>query len=176
MDENDVETYFYHNIFDLSQSHHRIVRVIRGSNKKIICNQVVAVLRYKDTATLYPPRRMNIFKRELTCLVNDLRDFLKTFEQASKCMQIPLPKPRVEIGSTKSKDNLFAHYYNEIKNIQIDKFVYNSDLETTTLAFFPSKSLKYTAMILFPQKLSTLTIVKLTICSWTDIMLQTSVK
>ena len=56
---------------------------------------------------------MNISKRELTCLVDSLRNFLKTFDQAWKCTQTPLPKPKVEIGSTKSKDNLFAHYYND---------------------------------------------------------------
>ena len=57
---------------------------------------------------------MNISKRELTCLVDNLRDFLKTLDQASKCIQVPLPKPKVEIGSTKSEDNLFAHHYNDI--------------------------------------------------------------
>ena len=57
---------------------------------------------------------MNISKRELTCLVESLRDFLKTFDHASRSIQITLPKPTVEIGSTKSKDNLFAHYYNDI--------------------------------------------------------------
>ena len=57
---------------------------------------------------------MNIAKRELTCLVDSLRDFPKTFDQACKCIQIPLPKPKVENGSTKSKDNLFAHYHNDI--------------------------------------------------------------
>ena len=57
---------------------------------------------------------MKISKRELTCLVDNLRSFLKTFDQASKCIHNPLPKPKVEIGSTKSKDNLFAQYYNEI--------------------------------------------------------------
>ena len=36
------------------------------------------------------------------------------FDQASKCIQIPLPKPKFEIGSTKSRDNLFAHHYNDI--------------------------------------------------------------
>ena len=56
---------------------------------------------------------MNISKAELTCLVDNHSDFLKTFDQASKCKQIPVPKPKVEIGSTKSKDNLFAHYYND---------------------------------------------------------------
>ena len=57
---------------------------------------------------------VNISKRELTCLVDNLRDFLKTLNQASNCIQIPPPKPKVEIGSTKSKDNLFAHLYNDI--------------------------------------------------------------
>ena len=55
-----------------------------------------------------------ISKRELTCLVDNLRDFIKTFDQASKSIQIPLPKAKAEIGSTKSKDNLFARYYNDI--------------------------------------------------------------
>ena len=57
---------------------------------------------------------MNISKRELTCLVNNLRDFLKTFDQASKYIQIPLRKFKVDIGFQKSKDNLFAHHYNDI--------------------------------------------------------------
>ena len=57
---------------------------------------------------------MNISKRDLTCLVDSLFDFLKTFDHASKCIQIPLPKRKVEIGSTKSKDPLFAHYYNDV--------------------------------------------------------------
>ena len=34
LDKTDVDSYFYHNIFDISQSQHRIVRVSRGSNKK----------------------------------------------------------------------------------------------------------------------------------------------
>ena len=57
---------------------------------------------------------VNISKRELTSLVDSLRDFPKTLDESSKCLQIPLPKTRVAIGSTKSKDNLFVHYYNDI--------------------------------------------------------------
>ena len=37
-----------------------------------------------------------------------------TFDQASKCIQIPLPKPKFETRSTKSRENLFAHHYNDI--------------------------------------------------------------
>ena len=59
----------------------------------------------------------------------------------------------------------------------MDQFVYHSDSETTILAYFPSKSLNYTAINLFLQKLSTLTIVKFTISTRTEmITLQTSVK
>ena len=49
-------------------------------------------------------------------------------------------------------------------------------MKKTRLASFPSKSLNYTAINLFKQKLSTLTIVKFTNSTRTDITLQTSVK
>ena len=57
---------------------------------------------------------MHISKRELTCLVASLRNFLKTFDQAIKCIQVPLPKLKIEIGPTKSEDILSARYYNDI--------------------------------------------------------------
>ena len=57
---------------------------------------------------------VKISKRKLTSLVDSVRDFLKTFDKACKCIQNPLPKPKVDIGSTKSNDNIFAHYYNDI--------------------------------------------------------------
>ena len=34
LDETDVDSYFYHKIWDISQTHHQIVRVSKGSNKK----------------------------------------------------------------------------------------------------------------------------------------------
>ena len=61
-------------------------------------------------------------------------------------------------------------------NIQIDKFFYRSDLETTILEYFLSKSLNYSAIILFLQKFSTLTIAKFNISARTEITLQTIVK
>ena len=60
--------------------------------------------------------------------------------------------------------------------MQIDKFVYLINLETTILAYSLSKSLNYTAIKVFLQKLSTLTIAKHTISTRTDITLQTSIK
>ena len=114
MDETDVDSYFYHNLFDISQSHHRIVRVSRGSNKKLFAMKLFQFCDLKTQQRYTFQEEVNISKRELTCLVDNLRDFLKTFDQASKCIQIPLPMPKVDFGSTKSKNNLFVHHYNDI--------------------------------------------------------------
>ena len=61
LDGTDVDSYFYLNIFYLSQSQNQIVRV-RLQQKKI-CNQVVPVLRFKDTTTLYPPGRSEYLQK-----------------------------------------------------------------------------------------------------------------
>ena len=114
LDETDVDSYFCHNISDIAQSQHRIVRVSRGSNKKSFAIKLFEFWNLKTQQRYILQEEVNISKRELTCLVFNLRDFLKTFHQASKCIQIPLPKPKVEIGSTKSKDNLFVLHYNDI--------------------------------------------------------------
>ena len=114
LDETDVESYFYHNSFEIFQSQHQIVRVSRGSNKKAFAIKLFQFCDLKTQQRYILQEEVNISKRELTCLVDKLCDFLKTFDQASNCIQFPLPRPKVEIGSTKSKDNLSAHHYNDI--------------------------------------------------------------
>ena len=114
LDETDVDSYFYHNIFDNSQSQHRIVWVTRGSKKKWFAIKLLQFCDLKTQQRYILQEEVKIYKRELFCLVDSLRDFRKTFDHASKCIQILLPKSKVEIGSTKSKDNRFAHYYNDI--------------------------------------------------------------
>ena len=114
LDETDVDSCFYHNIFDTSQSQHRIVRISKGSNKKSFAIKLFQFCDWKTQQRYILQEEVNISKRKLTCLVDSLRNFLKTFDKACKCIQILLSKPKVEIGSTKSKDNLFAHHYNDI--------------------------------------------------------------
>ena len=114
LDATDADSYFYHNIFDIFQFEHLIVRVSRGSNKKSFAIKLFQFCDLKTRQRYIIQEKFNISRRELTFLVDSLRDFVKTFDHASKCIQIPERKPKVEIGSTKSKDNLFAHYYNDI--------------------------------------------------------------
>ena len=84
------------------------------------------------------------------------------------------PKLRLDLQSQTTISLLFTITIS--LNIQIDKFVYRCDLETKILAYFPSKSLKYTTINLFLQKLSTLANAKVTISTKTDNTLQPSVK
>ena len=114
LDKTDVDSCFYQKISDICQSQHQIVRGNRGSNKKSIAIKLFQFCDVKTQQRYILEEGVNISKRELTCLVDSLRDFLKTFDHASKCIQIPLPKPNIEIGSTKLKDNLFAHYCKDI--------------------------------------------------------------
>ena len=107
LDEADVDSYFYHNIFDISQSQHRLVRVRRVPTKKKFEIKLFQFCLLKSNSYILQ-EEVNISKRVLTCLVDSLRIFPEAFNNASKCIQIPLPKPKIEIGSTKSKDNLFA--------------------------------------------------------------------
>ena len=174
-DETDVDSYFYHKIFDISQSLHRKVRVSRGSNKKSFAIKLFQFCVLKTQQRYILQEQVNISKRELTCLVDNLRDFLKTFDQASKCIQIPLPKPKVEFGSTKSKDDLFAHHYNDIIENRNRKICLSFRFGNNNSGVFSIKILNYTATKSFLQKLSTLAIVKFTISTRTDITLQTSV-
>ena len=114
LDETDVDSYFYHNILDISQPHNRIVRVSKGSNKKSFTFKVFHFCDSKLQQRLILEEEVSIFKKEIESLVDSLGEFLKAFDQANKVLQIPLPKPKFEIGFTKAKDELFTHCYKDI--------------------------------------------------------------
>ena len=114
MDETDVDSYFYHNILYISQSHHRIVRVSKGSNKKSFAFKVFQFRHSKLQQRLNLEEELSISKKEIEPLLDSLGEFLKAFDEANKVPQIPLPKPKFDIGFTKAKDELFSNCYKDI--------------------------------------------------------------
>ena len=80
--------------------------------KKVFFIQVNPILRTQQRCILQ--KKVDISKNELSCLVDSLRVFLKNLMNRANCLQIPLSKPRNEIVSTESKDNLFVPYCNDI--------------------------------------------------------------
>ena len=114
LDETDVDSYFYHNILDISESHHRLVWVSKGSNKKSFAFKVFLFCNSKLQQRFILKEQVSISKKEIEPLLNSLGEFLNAFDQANKESRIPLPKPEVEIGFTKAKDELFTHCYKDI--------------------------------------------------------------
>ena len=114
VDETHVDSYFYHNIWDISQSQHRIVRVSKGSNKKSFAFKLFHFCDSKLQQRFILKEEVSIFKKEVESLLDSLGEFLKAFDQVKKVLQIPLPKPKFEIGFTKGKDELFSHCYKDI--------------------------------------------------------------
>ena len=113
-DETDVDSYFYHNILDISQFHHRIVPVSKGSNRKSFEFKVFHFCDSKLQQRFILKEEVSISKKEFESLLDSLGEFLKAFDQANKVSEIPLPKPKFEIGFTKAKDELFSHCYKDI--------------------------------------------------------------
>ena len=85
-ERTDVASYFNYKLFDISQSQHRIVQISKGSNKKSFAIKLFQFCDIKTQQRYVLREEMNITKRELIFLVDTLRDFLKTFDQASKCI------------------------------------------------------------------------------------------
>ena len=114
LDETDVDACFFHNILDISQSHNRIVRVSKGSNKKSFAFKVFQVCDSKLQQRFILKEEVSLSKNEIESTLDSLAEFLKAFDQANKVSQIALPKPKFEIGFTKAKDELFSHCYKDI--------------------------------------------------------------
>ena len=114
LDETDLDSYFYHNILDVSQCHHRIVRVSKGSNKKFFAFELIHFCDSKLQQRFILKEEVSISKKEIESLLNSLGEFLKAFDQANKVLQTPSPKPKFEIGFRKAKDQLFTHCYKDI--------------------------------------------------------------
>ena len=98
LDETDVDSYFYHNILDISQSHHRLVRGSKGSNKKSFAFKVFQFCDSKLQQQFVLKNEICISEKEIESLLDSLGEFLKAFDQANKVSQIPLPKPKFDIG------------------------------------------------------------------------------
>ena len=175
LDKTNVDSQFYHNILDFSQSHHRINWVSKGSNKNAFAFKVFHFCDSKLQQRIILEEEVSISKKEIELLLDSLCEFLKAFEQANKVSQIPLPALKFEIGLTKSKNDFSRHCYTDIVehlNRQI-RLVFR--FEKKRLASFPSKSLNDAVINSFLQKLSTWVTAKTNICTRIEFLLPTGV-
>ena len=115
LDEADVDSYFYRNILDITKTGNRLVRASKGSNKNLFAIKIFKFCDLKAQQRFFLDEEISITKKELAATLNRLRHFLKQYNHARKATLYPLPKPLQEIGFTLWKDELFSHYYLDIK-------------------------------------------------------------
>ena len=79
LDKTDVDSYFFHNIFDISQSQHRVARVTRGSNKKSFAIKLFQFCDLKTQERNILQEEVNISRRELTFFGRQSARFSQNF-------------------------------------------------------------------------------------------------
>ena len=155
MDKTDVDSYFYHNTLDFSESHHGIVRVKKGSNKKPLAFKVFYFCDSKLQQRFVLKEEVSISKKDIESLLDKLGYIVKAFDQANKVLQIPLRKLKFGIGFTKAKDELFSHRYRDIVEHLNKQFRLSFLFEKNKTCVFFIKNLNFTMINSFLQKLST---------------------
>ena len=116
LDETDVDSYFYQNILDIALIYNRIVRVSKGSNKIKFAFKLFQVCNLKNQQRVIPEEEVAVSLKKIAAFLNTLRQFLK---QDDKTVKFPALhsffKPKQEIGFTSFKDEMFAHYFQDLK-------------------------------------------------------------
>ena len=177
LDETDVDSYFYHNILDILQFHHRIVRFSKRSNKKSFAFRVFRFCDSKLQQRFILKEENSISEKEIESLLDSLGQFLKAFDQANKVSQISLHKPKFDIGFTKAKDELYSHCYKDIvehSNRQI-RLSFWFEKNKSCVFSIKTKSLNNAVINSFLQKLSTWVTAKSITSTRINFLLPTSV-
>ena len=105
LDETDVDCYFYYNILDISQSHNRIVRVSKGSNKKSFAFKVFHFCDSKLQQRFILKEEVSISKKEIESLLDSLGEFLKAFIKPTKYCRFLYPNRNLRLDLEKQKTN-----------------------------------------------------------------------
>ena len=116
LDETDVDSYFYRKILDIALIDNPIVRASKCSNKKIFAFKLFQFCNLKKQQRFILEEEVSVSLKELAAILNTLREFLKQYDKTGKFPALySSPKPKQEIGFTLFKDELFAHYFQDIK-------------------------------------------------------------
>ena len=137
---------------DISQSHHPIVPVSEASNKSLFHSKCFFLAIQSYSSVLFS-RKKSAFPKKTESVLDSLGEFLKAFDQANKVSQFPLPKPKFEIGFTKTKYKLFSHCYKNLVELLNRQF--SSLFRFETNKAFSIKNFEQYGDKLFVKKLST---------------------
>ncbi len=105
LDGTDVDSYFYHNILDISQSHNRIVRVSKGSNKKSFAFKVFQFCDSKLQQRFILEEEVSISKKEIESHSTVWMNFSKLLIKPTKCCIFHYQNLNLRLDLQKQKTN-----------------------------------------------------------------------
>ena len=105
LDETDVDSYFFHNILDISQSHNRIVRVSKGSNKKSFAFKVFQFAIRSCSSDLISRKKSAFPKTKLSLYSTVWVNFSKLLIKATKYHRFHYPNLNLRLDLQKQKTN-----------------------------------------------------------------------
>ena len=100
----------------LSWSIIELFELAKVPTKKIFAFKLFQFCNLKNQQRFILEEEVSVSLKELAAILNNLRQFLKQYDKTVKFPALyPLPKPKQEIGFTLFKKELFAHYFQDIK-------------------------------------------------------------
>ena len=115
-----------------------MARVSEGSSEKEFVTKLFENCDLKTHQRYIQQEGMKISKKELSSLVNSLREFLKIFDEASERTRIPVTIPKKNLLSKDKRFSLLKTIKIQL-NIQMSKIVNFADSGPTILASVPSR-------------------------------------
>ena len=109
IDEIDVDSYFFHNFLDVFIVQNRVIRLSKGlfretySIKEFTFDSHIAYQKFKLTAELH------LTRKEILFILENLKLIKKSYDNISKTLFIPYPKPK--IVKTPQQSSLFLHFF-----------------------------------------------------------------
>ena len=88
----------------------------KGPTKKIFAFKLFQFCKLENQQRFVLEEEVSVSLKELAAILNTLRQVLKQYDKTVKFPALyPLPKPKQELGFTLFKGELFARYFQDIK-------------------------------------------------------------
>ena len=114
IDEIDVDSYFFHNFLDVFIVQNRVIRLSKGlfretySIKEFTFDSHIAYQSFKLTAELH------LTRKEILFILENLKLIKKSYDNISKTLFIPYPKPK--FVKTPQQNSLFLHFFKDFQS------------------------------------------------------------
>ena len=105
LDETDVDSYFFHNILDISQSHNRIVRVSKGSKKSLLHSKSSIFAIQSCSSDSFSRKKSAFPKTKLSIYSTVWVNFSKLLINSTKYRRFHYPNLNLRLDLQKQKTN-----------------------------------------------------------------------